>query len=81
MSLRAMKERSRYIRKCELSFNLSQSTDINLHIYSRSGFVMEGSLRKANWADGKWEDIYEMGMLEEEWAAKLGEINLKRDSI
>lgn len=43
-----------------------------IYVRSCSGFVMEGTLRKANWADGKWEDIYEMGLLEEEWAAKYG---------
>lgn len=45
-------------------------SNISSNVLLRSGFVVEGTLRKANWADGKWEDIYEMGVLEEEWAAK-----------
>lgn len=35
-----------------------------------SGLVEEGRKRKANWIDGKWEDIVFMGILEEEWAAQ-----------
>jgi RimJ/RimL family protein N-acetyltransferase len=35
-----------------------------------SGFVMEGTQRKENWVDGKWEDIYTMGVLETEWAER-----------
>lgn len=35
-----------------------------------SGFVIEGRKRKANWADGGWEDILDMAILEEEWTAR-----------
>lgn len=30
----------------------------------------EGRKRKANWVDGKWEDIIFMAILEEEWAVR-----------
>ena len=36
------------------------------------GFVVEGVKRKANWADGKWEDVYDMCILDEDWALKKG---------
>jgi hypothetical protein len=32
-----------------------------------SGFVLEGIKRKANWVEGKWEDIYCMGILASDW--------------
>jgi hypothetical protein len=31
--------------------------------------VVEGIKRKGNWSDGKWEDIIDMSVLDEEWAA------------
>ena len=36
---------------------------------STSGFVEEGRKRKAIWIGGKWEDLVEFGMLDEEWLA------------
>jgi len=33
------------------------------------GFLEEGRKRGGNWAEGHWEDIIYMGVLEEEWAA------------
>lgn len=35
-----------------------------------SGFAVEGRERKSNWADGKWEDMIIMGVLDTEWAEK-----------
>jgi len=44
---------------------------IIIHVLApASGFVMEGTQRKANWADGKWEDVYTMSALETEWAER-----------
>jgi hypothetical protein len=34
---------------------------------------VEGTKRKANWADRKCEDIVDMGVLEEDWAALHGD--------
>lgn len=31
---------------------------------------MEGTRTEANYMDGKWEDMHEMGVLEDEWAEK-----------
>lgn len=45
----------------------------NAHIQTDiwlSGFVHEGVQRKGNWADGRWEDVICMGVLETEWAAR-----------
>ncbi|KAG9312409.1 acyl-CoA N-acyltransferase [Chiua virens] len=38
-------------------------------LYTKIGFREEGRKRRGNWAEGKWEDIIYMGVLEEEWAA------------
>lgn len=32
------------------------------------GFKHEGTKRRANWAEGHWEDLLYMGILEDEWA-------------
>ncbi|KAF7979651.1 hypothetical protein HWV62_41625 [Athelia sp. TMB] len=39
-------------------------------IYKKIGFVLEGTTRKSNWIDGKWEDVYSMGILDTEWAER-----------
>jgi len=44
-----------------------------LHVYEKIGFVREGLRRKNIWADGRWIDTIEMGLLEDEWRAKNGE--------
>jgi RimJ/RimL family protein N-acetyltransferase len=36
------------------------------HIYGKVGFVDEGRLREVFRRDGKWYDMYRMGMLEGE---------------
>ncbi|KAH7883196.1 acyl-CoA N-acyltransferase, partial [Phlebopus sp. FC_14] len=38
-------------------------------VYQKVGFQEEGRKRRGNWADGHWEDIIDMGILQEEWAA------------
>ncbi|KIM42296.1 hypothetical protein M413DRAFT_57698, partial [Hebeloma cylindrosporum] len=32
-------------------------------IYEKSGFIQEGRQRKANWVNGAWKDIIQMGIL------------------
>ncbi|KIM89289.1 hypothetical protein PILCRDRAFT_219760 [Piloderma croceum F 1598] len=44
--------------------------------FKKIGFVVEGIKRKANWSDGKWEDIIDMSMLEEDWATLYWKKNL-----
>ncbi|KAK7690376.1 hypothetical protein QCA50_007034 [Cerrena zonata] len=41
-----------------------------LKVYERVGFVKEATLRKANWVEGEWQDIIQMGILEDEWRDK-----------
>lgn len=36
-------------------------------IHSRSGFVEEGCMHKANWLAGRWTDEINMGILFEDW--------------
>ncbi|KAF8158339.1 acyl-CoA N-acyltransferase [Crassisporium funariophilum] len=42
-------------------------------LYKKVGFVEEGRKRKANFFNGEWQDSIYMGILEEEWFAKLKE--------
>lgn len=42
-----------------------------LKCYEKVGFVREGVSRQALWNDGAWHDVVQMGMLEEEWRAKM----------
>jgi len=38
-------------------------------VYKKVGFVEEGVLRKANWGNGQWRDVVQMGILDEDfWA-------------
>ncbi|TFK46067.1 acyl-CoA N-acyltransferase [Heliocybe sulcata] len=37
-------------------------------VYSKIGFKEEGRRRRQNWVDGHWEDVFIMGMLDDEWA-------------
>lgn len=61
---------SPYTRNCECQPWVDKiCTGANIYLFS-SGFVLEGTERKANWADGQWEDIYAMGVLETEWAER-----------
>ena len=36
-------------------------------LYPSRGFKLEGVEREANFVDGRWEDVYNMGILESEW--------------
>ncbi|KAF9077640.1 acyl-CoA N-acyltransferase [Rhodocollybia butyracea] len=38
-------------------------------LYKKAGFIEEGVLRKASWSDGKWQDVFSMAILDEDWAA------------
>ncbi|KAH7927679.1 acyl-CoA N-acyltransferase [Leucogyrophana mollusca] len=38
-------------------------------VYKKVGFQIEGRKRRANWVEGKWEDLLSMGVLDQEWAA------------
>ncbi|KIY65168.1 acyl-CoA N-acyltransferase [Cylindrobasidium torrendii FP15055 ss-10] len=36
-------------------------------VYEKAGFVLEGTKRKALWAEGKWNDIHLMGIMDEDY--------------
>ncbi|KAE9398794.1 acyl-CoA N-acyltransferase [Gymnopus androsaceus JB14] len=40
-----------------------------IRVYNKVGFVQEGVQRKANWMDGKWQDVVWMAVLDEDWEA------------
>lgn len=42
------------------------------YLYTKLGFVHEGTLREAIWSDQQWHDAHVMAMLESEWAALYG---------
>jgi RimJ/RimL family protein N-acetyltransferase len=42
-------------------------------VYERLGFVHEGTLRRAVFHDGRYDDIYRMALLRDEWRSPLTE--------
>lgn len=40
------------------------------HVYERIGFRLEGVRREAHWAEGAWEDVFVMALLETDWRAR-----------
>ncbi|KIK69565.1 hypothetical protein GYMLUDRAFT_33940 [Collybiopsis luxurians FD-317 M1] len=42
-------------------------------VYKKVGFVEEGVQRKANWANGEWQDAISMAILDEDWEASKQE--------
>lgn len=42
------------------------------HLYTKLGFVHEGTMREAMWSDGRWCDAHLMAMLRDEWDALYG---------
>lgn len=59
----------RWLGLHRVSLGVFESNTGAIISYEKLGFVIEGRKRKANWADGGWEDILEMAVLEDEWAA------------
>ncbi|KAF7978505.1 hypothetical protein HWV62_41659 [Athelia sp. TMB] len=53
-----------------VSLSVFESNKGAIGSYKNIGFAVEGVKRKANWADGKWEDVYDMCILDEDWALK-----------
>lgn len=62
------------ITKCEWGC-ISESRNGQL-LHFHSGFVQEGVQRKANWLDGKWQDVIWMAVLDEDWEASKKEREL-----
>ncbi|KAF9073489.1 acyl-CoA N-acyltransferase [Rhodocollybia butyracea] len=52
-----------------VTLTVLESNTVARGLYNKIGFVEEGVDRKANWADGRWQDLIRMAILEEEWAA------------
>ncbi|KAE9403817.1 acyl-CoA N-acyltransferase [Gymnopus androsaceus JB14] len=38
-----------------------------IRVYNKVGFVQEVVQRKANWIDGKWQDVIWMAVVDEDW--------------
>ncbi|KAI0151672.1 acyl-CoA N-acyltransferase [Xylariaceae sp. FL1272] len=41
-----------------------------IRLYKRLGFMEEGVKREALWFKGKWHDMHEMGILEQDWKGR-----------
>ncbi|KAF9077642.1 acyl-CoA N-acyltransferase [Rhodocollybia butyracea] len=52
-----------------LMLNVFCYNEAAVKLYKKAGFIEEGILRKASWSDGKWQDVFAMAILEEDWAA------------
>ncbi|KAF9556290.1 acyl-CoA N-acyltransferase [Agrocybe pediades] len=50
-----------------ISLQVYEGNERAIALYEKVGFVCEGVMRKARWANGKWTDIINMGILVEEW--------------
>ncbi|KAF8839392.1 acyl-CoA N-acyltransferase [Paxillus ammoniavirescens] len=53
-----------------LSLSVLEGNAAARGLYSKIGFREEGRKRRGNWAEGHWEDIIDMGILDEEWIAQ-----------
>jgi len=60
----------RWLGLHRVSLSVFDSNKGAIGSYKKIGFEVEGIKRKANWADGKWEDVYDMAILDEDWEAK-----------
>ncbi|KAE9403816.1 acyl-CoA N-acyltransferase [Gymnopus androsaceus JB14] len=48
-----------------------------IRVYNKVGFIQEGVQRKANWIDGKWQDVILMAVLDEDWeASRKGDLKI-----
>ncbi|KAJ3731083.1 acyl-CoA N-acyltransferase [Lentinula guzmanii] len=53
-----------------ITLNVFESNVRAIRVYEKIGFVREGVQRKANWMEGRWEDVIWMAILREEWKAE-----------
>ncbi|KAJ4000409.1 acyl-CoA N-acyltransferase [Lentinula boryana] len=53
-----------------ITLNTFRSNVAAIKVYRKVGFVREGVQRKANWMEGRWQDVIWMAILKEEWEAK-----------
>ncbi|KIJ15504.1 hypothetical protein PAXINDRAFT_76958 [Paxillus involutus ATCC 200175] len=53
-----------------LSLSVLEGNAAARGLCSKIGFREEGRKRRGNWAEGHWEDIIAMGILDEEWIAQ-----------
>ncbi|KAJ3747296.1 acyl-CoA N-acyltransferase [Lentinula detonsa] len=53
-----------------ITLNVFESNVRAIRVYEKIGFVREGVQRKANWMEGRWQDVIWMAILREEWKAE-----------
>ncbi|KAE9398100.1 acyl-CoA N-acyltransferase [Gymnopus androsaceus JB14] len=52
-----------------ITLNVFGNNTAAIRVYNKVGFIQEGVQRKANWGDGKWQDVIWMAVLDEDWEA------------
>lgn len=50
-----------------LSLNVFSFNEKAIHLYKKLGFQIEGSSRESLFRDGRWHDIIQMGLLQQEY--------------
>ncbi|OJJ45895.1 hypothetical protein ASPZODRAFT_544767 [Penicilliopsis zonata CBS 506.65] len=53
-----------------ISLRVYGANERALRVYRAIGFVQEGRLREAMWRDGRWWDLIDMAILEDEWVSE-----------
>ncbi|KAI0059547.1 acyl-CoA N-acyltransferase [Artomyces pyxidatus] len=57
-----------------VSLGLVESNVRALAVYKKIGYKIEGRAREACWLNGKWENLVDMSILEQEWDMETGSI-------
>ncbi len=50
-----------------LALNVFSFNEKAIHLYKKLGFQIEGSSRESLFRDGKWHDVIQMGLLQQEY--------------
>ncbi|KAF9561404.1 acyl-CoA N-acyltransferase [Agrocybe pediades] len=50
-----------------ISLEVVEGNDRAIRLYQDCGFLLEGRQRKSHWVDGGWRDVFQMGILIDDW--------------
>ncbi|KAJ4482167.1 acyl-CoA N-acyltransferase [Lentinula aciculospora] len=50
-----------------VTLNVFESNVAAIRVYEKIGFIREGVQRKANWMEGRWQDVIWMAILKDDW--------------
>ncbi|KAG5654261.1 hypothetical protein H0H81_005504 [Sphagnurus paluster] len=60
----------RHLASHRVTLTVVEGNERAVALYKRIGFVEEGRTRKLVWVDGGWQDLIQMGILDEEWSQR-----------